>query len=248
MIAVAAYVLTSDDGPAPAQRSASAPPAAAPAARPAQAARAAPPAAFELSANPGGTPGDDYARHAAISTPQAAFDAYRLVEACQRQRQYDPDKTNPELRDACVGITPQMEREAGQLIAYAMAHNVEGAAVEFWRAINRVPVEQLSEVAESPSMREGVQTMIAALKVAAQYEREAIAALSLLYGRTTPIQQRDPAQALTYVTALRALSKGPALAASDAYVERLVAELTPEQVQQARSAGLELARQCNCRG
>jgi hypothetical protein len=100
-------------------------------------------------------------------------------------------------------------------------------------------------------MRLGVQTMIGALKVAAQSDREAIAALSLLYGRTTPIQQRDPALALTYVTALRELSNGqasPTRAMSDAYVQRLVAELPPEKAQQAMDAGRLLAKQCDCRG
>jgi hypothetical protein len=196
----------------------------------------------------GGTPGDDFKRWAAIGTVEAAFDAYRLVEACQRQRQYDPDKTNPELVHACDGITPDMERQAGELLAFAMAQNVPGAAVEFWKHINRASDEQLKEVAESPSMREGVQTMIAALKVAAQSDREAIAALSLIYGRSTPIQQRDPAQALTYVTALRELNKGPTLAMSDAYVQRLIAELTPDQARAAQDAGRLLAKQCDCRG
>ena len=199
-----------------------------------------------------GTPGEAVAYHLAKGTPQAGLDAYYMIQSCQLSRAAAGGVASPSVETACDGITHAMEQQAGELVAHAMVAGLQGAAVAFYSMLRHVPPDAFKELETNPSLRQGVDAMLEALKVAARQsqDRGAISALSVLYSGATPMVKRDPAAALSYVTALRELRPPlhPAFKESaDRHMAELLAELTPEQAEAARAAGIQLARECNCK-
>jgi hypothetical protein len=183
-------------------------------------------------------------------TPEAALDAFRLIQACQMTRSFQ-GAAKSALEAGCDGITPAMEAQAGRLIATAMEAGVHGAAVAFYGAMRRVPDEAFKEAEREPVLHQGIDAMVASLKKAATEsgDRSAISVLSILYSGATPMMKRDPVAALTYSTALRELNPpDPRFKDSaDKHMVELLAELSPEQAEAARVEGVKLARVCNCK-
>ena len=196
----------------------------------------------------GGTPGDDVRRYIEnVGTPGAAFDAWRLLVTCDRAERNRTD----DAAEKCAGITPEQRARTGELLAVAMMHNVQGAAAEFAKALMGAPEDQLAQRRrDNPEFDKAVSTVVGKLREAAPNDRDAIRALARLYRQTNAITgQRDAEQSLVYFTALHELQPAPGFEkARSSLIAELSAGLTPEQVERARSAGLKLARQCDCRG
>jgi len=208
------------------------------------------PAPFQADTVGGYTPGDDFTKYATAGTPTGSMDAYRLLERCQSQRQLDPGKTNPELLNACDGITEEMMQRGPTLLAEALVKGqMPEAATEMFWLLYPLPSDKLAEARKDPTMVQAFGAMVDTLRDAASHDKSAITALALLYTRDG-IVERNPMQALTYVVALQALNPGdPRMQGSrDKAVADLAKELTPEQTRAAREAGLALARNCNCQG
>jgi hypothetical protein len=208
---------------------------------------AAPPAPFAGADQRGYTPGDDVARYVALRTPTAAFDAWSLIDACERAER----NALPDAAARCNGITQQHRRAAGALLSAAMMAGVRGAAVAYTHVILGVPREEIVQARrDNPDLDKAVSTVVEKLEEAAPRDKEAIRVLARLYRHGNAITgERNAEKALVYVTAERELRPPtPSFERSDRMsLDDLTVSLTPEQVKRARDAGLQLARTCDCR-
>jgi hypothetical protein len=217
------------------------------AAVPASAPQAGPPGPFAAADARGHTPGDDVDRYVAMGTPAAGFDAWALIDACERAERH----ALPDRAERCNGITQQHRRKAGELLGTAMMAGVHGAAVAYMKVIWDVPREELAQGRrDNPNIDTALKTAVEKLEEAAQRELRAIQMLARLYRHADPVTgKRDPERALMYTTAEREL-KGPAPGFEKSQrmlLDELTTGLTPEQIKRAREAGLQLARQCDCK-
>ena len=205
---------------------------------------AAPPAPFAAADQRGYTPGDDVTRYVALGTPTAAFDAWSLIVACERAER----NGMPDARERCNGVTQEHRRRAGALLSVAMMEGVQGAAVEYAHTIMGVPREELAQARrQNPDVDKAVNTVVEKLQESATGDREAIRMLARLYRASNPITgERNAEKALMYATAEHELLKTPEVYKAPVLAD-LTASLTPEQVQRARDAGLQLARRCDCK-
>ena len=216
------------------------------AAAPTPAPQASPPAPFAITDRLGYTPGDDVTRYVALGTPTAAFDAWTLIDACERAERH----ALPDVAARCNGIMQQHRRKAGELLGTAMMAGVHGAAVAYAHVILGVPREEMLQGRrDNPNIDRAVTTVVEKLEEAAPREKEAIRVLARLYRHKNSITgERNAEKALVYLTAEHELVPAAGLdKARQRYVASLAVDLTPEQVQRAREAGLRLARNCDCK-
>jgi len=205
-----------------------------------------PPAPFAAADRLGYTPGDDVTRYVALGTPTAAFDAWTLIDACERAERH----ALPDVAARCNGITQRHRRKAGELLGTAMMAGVHGAAVEYVQAILGVPREEIAPARrDNPNIDKAVRTAVEKLEEAAPRDLGAIRMLSRLYRHAHPVTgERNAEKALVYMTAEHELVPAAGFEkARQRYVASLTVDLTPEQVQRAREAGLQLARNCDCK-
>jgi hypothetical protein len=207
---------------------------------------AGPSAPFAASDLLGYTPGDDVTRYVALGTPTAAFDAWKLIDSCERAERH----AQPDMAARCNGITQQHRRKAGELLSTAMMAGVHGAAVAYTHVILGVPREELAQARrDNANIDKVVSTVVEKLEEAAPRDKEAIRVLSRLYRHGNPVTgERNAEKALVYLTAEHELVPAAGLGeARQRYVASLTVDLTPEQIQRARDAGLQLARNCDCK-
>jgi hypothetical protein len=206
----------------------------------------APPAPFAAADRRGYTPGDDVARYVALGTPTAAFDAWRLIDSCEHAERH----ALSDAAERCNGITQQDRRKAGELLGTAMMEGVHGAAVAYMQFILGVPREEIAQARrDNPNIDKAVSTAVEKLEEAAPRDRLAIKMLARLYRDAHPVTgARNAEKALVYMTAEHELVPAAGFdTARQRYVASLTVDLTPEQVQRAREAGLRLARNCDCK-
>ncbi len=216
------------------------------AAVPASAPQAAPPAPFAAADRLGYTPGDDVTRYVALGTSTAAFDAWKLIDSCERAERH----ALPDMAARCNGITQQHRRKAGELLGTAMMAGVHSAAFEYMQVILGVPREELAQGRrDNPNVDKAVSIAVEKLEEAAARDLNAIRMLSRLYRGAHPVTgERNAEKALVYMTAEHELVPAAGFEKGrQRYIASLTVDLTPEQVQRAREAGLQLARNCDCK-
>jgi hypothetical protein len=197
------------------------------------------PAPFQVGT---GKPGEAVQAYIAMGTPGAAFDAFELIDRCIRHERY----RTGESATHCDGISQDMRSNAGKLLALAADSNIPGAPTEVLRAL----MAAADTFKDDPRFVEAASYVVSKLEENAQRDREAISSLGKLYMHSNAITgKRDPEKALMYYTAMTELVHAPGEdGVKKIVLASLVAELTPEQVQRAQAAGVQLARNCDCKG
>jgi hypothetical protein len=208
------------------------------------------------------TEGHDFDRHVALGTPAAAFDAYQLVAECRRARALEStwghfeekhlrelfESESKRLAHACDGITPEYEKKRLELLESAARAGVRGAAVAYAHEGYQGDIVATMAQLKDPAVQAWVQKAVNYLKSSgASGDIGAISALAMLYSNDQSLTGRDPIEELKYTTALIAIhqARGKDVRGADkALLARIALQLSPQQAQDAREAGLRLAREC----